>query len=115
MRVRTIVLALLLVPVTAGAAELVTPQDFKSGYFDGKPVTSTDARGHKSTFVFTVDGKVTRKTERGRTTDGTWTLSDTGFCMKIGNAKRESCYIAVKDTGGIKVLHISRGAFEWTR
>jgi hypothetical protein len=115
MRLRTVVLALLLVPVTAGAAELLSPQDLKSSYFDGKPVTSTDARGHKSTFVFTADGKVTRTSGHGRTSDGTWTLSDTGFCMKIDKAKRDSCYIAVKDAGGLKVLHLSRSAFQWTR
>jgi len=105
----------MLVPVTAGAAELVSPQTLKSSYFDGKAVTSTDARGHKSTFTFGVDGKVTRKTERGRTTEGNWTLSDDGFCMKMGNAKRPSCYVAVKNnSGAVKVLHTSTKGFTWT-
>ena len=116
MRVHAVVLALTLVPVTAGAAELVAPQTLKASYFDGKAITSTDGHGRKSIFTFSADGKVTRKTTRGLASEGTWTLSADGFCMKLGKAKRDSCYIAVKGSdGGIRVMPTGKNSFAWTR
>jgi hypothetical protein len=115
MRVRSMVLALMLVPVTAGAAELIPPGDLKSTFFDGKPIHSTTAKGRVGgEVVVTADGKVTRTGRRGPVT-GTWRMSDDGFCMTLGQAKRESCYIAVRDGTAVTVIRAGAGSFTWTR
>ncbi|MFC7052371.1 hypothetical protein ACFQI3_06680 [Hansschlegelia quercus] len=102
---------------SAAAAELIGPKELEAGWFDGRTISTTGPRGGKSQFVFAKDGKVTRTGGRaGSSGDGTWRLDDDGFCMKLGQAKRESCYLAMKDgDGALKVIRRSGGAFTWTR
>jgi hypothetical protein len=113
MRVRTVALALALVPVTAGAAELVPPSDLAASWFNGKTITSTNEKGRSTKLTFAADGKVTLQDRRGKTQQGTWHTSADGFCMTTAKAKRESCYIAIKDGDAIKVIRAGRNDFTW--
>ncbi|GLK79579.1 hypothetical protein [Methylopila turkensis] len=100
----------------SAAAELVGPEALKTGWFDGRTVSTTGPRGGRSDFVFTPDGKVTRAGGRaGAATDGTWRLDEDGFCMKLGQARRESCYLAIRSGDSLKVVRRSGGAFVWAR
>ena len=101
----------------AGAAELVSPQDLRTNWLDGRTVSTTGPRGGASTFAFAADGKVTRTGGRaGSATEGTWRVDDDGFCMKLGQARRESCYLAIKaDDGSLKVVRRQGAAFVWRR
>ncbi|GLK54981.1 hypothetical protein JOD31_002141 [Methylopila capsulata] len=101
----------------AGAVELVGPQDLKANWLDGRTVSTTGPRGGASTFAFAADGKVTRAGGRaGSATEGTWRVDDEGFCMKLGQARRESCYLAIKaDDGSLKVVRRQGAAFVWRR
>lgn len=103
--------------VAAEAAELIAPKALQSGWFDGRTISTTGPRGGTSAFTFSADGKVVRVGGRSTApTQGTWRLDDDGFCMTLGEAKRESCYLAIKtDEGGLKVVRRSGGAFVWTR
>ncbi|MDX6805033.1 hypothetical protein [Terrihabitans rhizophilus] len=98
------------------AVELVPPQDLGRTMFDGKPITSADAKGRTSEMAFAEGGKLTRKTSAGRVTEGVWRLSDDGFCMKLGEAKRESCYLVLKQNDG-KLMAVKQSGqpFTWTR
>jgi hypothetical protein len=111
--------ALVLGAATAplGAAELLGPRQLETGWFDGRTVSTVGPRGGKSSFAFLPGGKLTRTGGRaGAAGEGTWRLDDLGFCMTLGDAKRESCYLAAKaDDGTLKVMRRSGGAFVWTR
>ncbi|HVV94586.1 MAG TPA: hypothetical protein VHD15_14330 [Hyphomicrobiales bacterium] len=112
MLVRTVALALALVPVTAGAAELVAPSDLAAGWFNGKTITSTNSRGQSTSLMFTADGKVGLKDRQGKGQQGVWRKTADGFCMKLANAKRESCYIAIRQGDAVRVIRAG-GAFTW--
>jgi len=99
----------------AQAAELVTPAELQRSYFDGKPITTTDAKGHEAKVTFSTDGKVTRTTSRGRSSEGSWTASADGFCMKMGKAKNASCYLAIRDGKAVKIVRRSGSDFSWSR
>ena len=115
MLVRTVALALALVPMTAGAAELVSPNDLAAGWFNGKTITSTNEHGRSTKLTFAADGKVTLEGRGGKDRQGTWHKTSDGFCMTLGQAKRESCYIAVRDGTAVKVIRAGAGSFTWTR
>jgi hypothetical protein len=117
MRVRILSAALLsALSVPALAVELVQPADLGRDLFDAAPITSTDARGQASEMVFAKDGTVTRKTAAGRISTGTWTLSDTGFCMKLGRATNDSCYLVLRgEAGALTAVKQTGASFAWTR
>lgn len=98
-------------------AELVGPEALKANWLDGRTVSTTGPRGGASTFAFAADGKVTRTGGRaGSATEGTWRVDDDGFCMKLGQARRESCYLAIKaDDGSLKVVRRQGAGFVWRR
>jgi hypothetical protein len=101
---------------TALAAELVGPQALKRDWFDGRAVSTVGPRGGKTEFAFKPDGTLTRTGGRqGSAADGTWRLDEDGFCMTLGQAKRESCYLAVRGDGGSLRVMRKSGAFVWTR
>lgn len=102
--------------VQASAAELIGPQALKRDWLDGRTVSTVGPRGGKSDFAFRPDGTLTRTSGRqGAAGEGKWRLDDEGFCMTLGQAKQESCYVAIKgDAGAIRVMRRS-AAFTWTR
>ncbi|BCJ92397.1 hypothetical protein IZ6_31320 [Terrihabitans soli] len=108
-----------LVPSLAGAAlaaELVPPSLLGANFFDAKPITTTDAKGRVSKIVFTPGGTLTRTSSSGKESEGKWRLSDDGFCMQAGSAKRESCYVVVKrDDGRFAAMKRSGQPFIWEK
>ena len=100
----------------ASAAELVVPQELKSAWLDGRTIATVGPRGGKSSFSFAPDGTLTRTGGRaGSAGAGTWRLDDEGFCMTLGSAGRESCYVAIRgEDGALKIMRRS-AAFTWTR
>ena len=116
MRVRYLLAAALTAFVApAFASELVKPSDLERDMFDAKPIKSTDARGRVSEMTFAQGGKLTRKTASGRVSEGTWRLSDDGFCMKLANARREGCYLVLRgEDGKLTAWKQSGQPFTWT-
>ena len=115
---RVVLPVLLCVALSAGAAaaaEIVGPKELKAARLDGRSVTTVGPRGGKSEITFRNDGTLVRTGGRSAAGEGSWRLDDEGFCMKLGEAKRESCYLAIRGEGGaIRVMRRS-GAFVWTR
>lgn len=105
-----------LLTVAASAAELVPPQVLKRDWLDGRTVSTVGPRGGKSDFSFKSDGTLTRTGSRaGSGGEGRWRLDAEGFCMTLGEAKQESCYVALAgEDGSIRVLRRT-GAFTWRR
>ncbi|MFC3692730.1 hypothetical protein [Chenggangzhangella methanolivorans] len=100
----------------AMAMELVSPQSLKRDWLDGRAVTTVGPRGGKSELTFRNDGTLVRTGGRaGAAGEGSWRLDDEGFCMTLGQAKRESCYVAIRGEGGAIRVMRRTGAFVWTR
>ena len=101
---------------TAFAVELVPPTSLGGAFFDAKPITTTDAKGRVSQLTFAPGGTLVRTNATGKASEGTWRLSDEGFCMQIAQAKRESCYVVLKrDDGKFSALRQSGQPFTWER
>jgi hypothetical protein len=101
---------------TAFAAELVAPTALTTTFFDSKPITTTDAKGRASQLTFTPNGTLTRTAADGKSSEGTWRLSEDGFCMQLAPAKRESCYVVLKrDDGKFSALRQSGQPFTWEK
>ena len=115
---RSLFIAAALLPL-AGAAlavELVAPTALTTTFFDSKPITTTDAKGRASQLTFTPNGTLTRTTAAGKASEGTWRLSEDGFCMQLAPAKRESCYVVLKrDDGKFSALKRAGEPFTWER
>lgn len=98
------------------AAELVAPAALSTSFFDAKPITTTDAKGRTSQLIFTPGGALTRTASTGKASEGTWRLSEDGFCMQVGKAKRESCYIVLKrDDGKFSAMKRAGQPFVWEK
>jgi hypothetical protein len=108
-----------LLPTLAGAviaAELVPPALLGTSFFDAKPITTTDAKGRVSKIAFSPGGVLTRTSAKGEASEGKWRLSEDGFCMQAGTAKRESCYIVVKrDDGKFAAMKRAGQPFIWEK
>lgn len=117
LRASIVAAGLCLAASPAYSAELLTPKALQADWFDGRTISTTGPRGGVSTFIFSADGKLKRTGGRtGSATDGSWRLDDDGFCMTLGSARREGCYLAIKaDSGALKVVRRSGGAFTWSR
>ena len=110
------VTAALAISGSAFAVELVPPTALTASFFDSKPITTTDAKGRTSQISFTPGGTLTRTTATGRASEGTWRLSEDGFCMQVGKAKRESCYVVLKRPDGkFSAMKRSGEPFTWEK
>jgi hypothetical protein len=80
----------------AGPARL-SPDDIKATFFNGKPFTAVTPSKTRFRMVFTADGKVTRTplAKKGSKGEGTWKLSEDGFCTTWGNSKPNCFRVAL--------------------
>jgi len=81
----------------AAVAAPLAPADVQSTFFNGQPFTSSTPQNIKFTMVFTADGKMTRKPlgKAGAKGEGTWKLSNDGFCTTWNNATTSNCFTLV--------------------
>jgi hypothetical protein len=72
----------------------LAPADVQSTFFNGQPFTSSTPQNIKFTMVFTADGKMTREPlgKAGAKGEGTWKLSNDGFCTTWNNATTSNCF-----------------------
>jgi len=74
------------------ATPKLTPADIQSTFFDGKPFTATSPSSVKFKMTFTADGKMKRQPiGTGNRGEGTWKLSEKGFCTSWKGGK-DSCF-----------------------
>jgi hypothetical protein len=115
---RSVLMAAAVLSLTgaAFAVELVAPTTLTTTFFDSKPITTTDAKGRSSTLTFAPSGTLIRTTATGKASEGVWRLSEDGFCMQVGKAKRESCYLVLKrEDGKFSAMKRSGQPFTWER
>jgi hypothetical protein len=74
------------------ATTKLAPADIQSTFFDGKPFTATTPSSVKFKMTFTADGKMKRQPiGTGNRGEGTWKLSEKGFCTSWKGGK-DSCF-----------------------
>jgi hypothetical protein len=84
------------------AAGKLAPKDIQATFFNGQPFTASTTSKVKFQMVFTPDGKATRAPagKGGVKGEGTWKLSDNGFCT-TWSGNKPNCYTLV-DAGNNK-------------
>jgi len=82
----------------ACAADIMSPADIKTTFFNGQPFTAAAPSGAKFKMTFTPDGKMTREplAQSGNKSSGTWKLDAKGFCTTWQRAK-PNCYTVLPD------------------
>ena len=87
--------ALLTTSVFAAPAAKLSPSDIQATFFNGQPFTAATPSNVKFKMTFTADGKMRRQpVGTGRKGEGTWKLSQDGFCTTWKGAK-ENCFTIV--------------------
>jgi hypothetical protein len=96
---RGVAAAALVVPLTANgltAADKLAPNDIQSTFFNGQPFTASTQSNLKFKMTFTANGKMKRQPiGTGAKGEGTWKLSQDGFCTTWGGATIANCFTVV--------------------
>jgi hypothetical protein len=108
-------------PATPSAAKpaatpRLAPADIQSTFFDGKPFTATTPSNLKFKMTFTADGKMKRHPiGTGNRGEGTWKLSEKGFCTAWKGGK-DSCFtVAAAGDNKWSVLKGSTVMATWSK
>jgi hypothetical protein len=103
----------------------LAPKDVETTFFNGKPFTASTPSNVRFKMVFKPDGTMTReslgkagaksKVKAGGITEGTWKLSQDGFCSTWKSA-RENCY-RVHENGSNKwaIVSGSQAVAYWSK
>jgi hypothetical protein len=94
--------------VFAAPAAKLSPSDIQATFFNGQPFTAATPSNVKFKMTFTADGKMKRHPMgTGKKGEGTWKLSNEGFCRTWKGAKEE-CFTVVG--AGANKWSIMKGA-----
>jgi hypothetical protein len=104
-------------PVFAAPPAKLSPSDIQTTLFNGQPfAASTPSAGAKFKMTFTADGKIKRQPiGSGKKADGTWKLSNDGFCRTWKGGKEECFTIAPAGTNKWSVMKGSSVLATWSR
>jgi len=104
----------------------LAPKDVETTFFTGKPFTASTPSNLKFKMVFKPDGTMTRESlgkpgkagknvKAGNVTEGTWKLSQDGFCSTWKGSK-ENCY-RVHENGANKwaIVAGSQAVAYWSK
>lgn len=98
--------------------EKLSGEEIKTGWFDGRPFTSTSPEGAAFKLVFTADGKSTRTPigKKGSVTHGFWRVIAEGYCSRWTGSPREKCFNVRTDTAGVTTVRFGNQIVAtWTR
>jgi hypothetical protein len=112
-----IVAALGFAPAFAAPPAKLSPSDIQTTLFNGQPFTaSTPSAGAKFKMTFTADGKIKRQPiGSGKKADGTWKLSNDGFCRTWKGGKEECFTVAPAGANKWSVMKGSSVLATWNR
>jgi hypothetical protein len=112
-----LVAAFTVAPVFAAPPAKLAPSDIQKTLFNGQPFTaSTPSAGAKFKMTFTADGKIKRQPiGSGKKSDGTWKLSNDGFCRTWKGGKEECFTVAPAGANKWSVMKGSSVLATWNR
>jgi hypothetical protein len=89
-------LVMLLTGNGVSAADKLAPNDIQSTFFNGQPFTASTQSNLKFKMTFTSNGKMKRQPiGTGAKGEGSWKLSQDGFCTTWGGATIANCFTVV--------------------
>jgi hypothetical protein len=96
---RSVAAAALVMLLTANgvaAADKLAPNDIQSTFFNGQPFTASTQSNLKFKMTFNANGKMKRQPiGTGARGEGSWKLSQDGFCTTWGGATIANCFTLV--------------------
>jgi hypothetical protein len=103
-------------PAFAAPAAKLAPSEIQATFFNGQPFTAATPSSVKFKMTFTADGKMKRQPiGTGKKGEGTWKLSEDGFCTTWKGAK-ENCFTLVSaGTNKWSVLKGSTVLATWSK
>src|SRR5260370_34441744 len=110
-----VAIATLALDVALAATKLM-PKEIQTEFFDGKTFTAATTAGTKFKKTFTADGKITREPQdrAGAKGEGTWKLSNEGFCT-AWKRSASICYTLVDvDTNKWSVVKCAQAVARWS-
>jgi hypothetical protein len=111
--------ALLALSGTAIAATKLMPNEIQATFFNGQPFTAATPSGVKFKMLFMPDGKATRApvASAGSKGEGTWKLSQDGFCTSWQGSK-PNCFVVVANgtnRWSVMMMKSSTMIAEWSK
>ena len=112
-----VVAAFTMAAALAAPPAKLSPSDIQTTFFNGKPFTAaTPSAGAKFKMTFTADGKIRRQPiGSGKKGEGTWKLSEEGFCRTWKGAKEECFTVAPAGTNKWSVMKGSSVLATWSK
>ena len=116
MTIGCVIAAAAVAPAFAASAAKLSPSDIQATFFNGKPFTAASPSNVKFKMTFTADGKMKRQPiSTGKKGEGTWKLSNDGFC-RTWKGTREECFTVVSaGTNKWSILHGSTIVATWSK
>lgn len=110
------VLAVLTAAAFAAPAAKLAPNDIQATFFNGHPFTASSPSGVKFKMTFTADGKIKRQpVGTGKKGEGTWKLSNDGFCRSWRGAKEECFTVVGAGTNKWSIMKGSAIVATWSK
>jgi hypothetical protein len=102
--------------IAAPQAKPLSPSDIQTTFFDGKPFTAASPSGVKFKMTFSADGKIKRQPiGTGKKGEGTWKLSNDGFCRTWKGTKEECFTVTSAGANKWSILHGSAIVATWSK
>jgi hypothetical protein len=117
MRTLLVAGAALIAAIAPAFSAVLAPNEIQTTFFNGQPFTAS-AANVKYKMIFTADGKMTREPigKGGSRNEGTWKLSNDGFCTTWKTSTTSNCYRLM--TAGANKWSVMKGkavVASWTK
>jgi hypothetical protein len=102
--------------VAAAPPAKLSPSDIQTTFFNGQPFTASTPSNVKFKMTFSADGKMKRQPiGAGKKGEGTWKLSNEGFCRTWKGAKEECFTVVGAGTNKWSILHGAGVVATWSK
>jgi hypothetical protein len=103
--------------VLAAPAGRLLPKDIETTFFTGQAFTASTLSNVKFKMVFNADGKMTREPlgKTGAKSEGTWKLSQDGFCTTWKGSKENCFRVQANGTNKWSIIAGTSAIANWSK
>jgi hypothetical protein len=103
--------------IAAPASGALAPKDIQATFFTGTPFTASATGALKYKMTFTADGKMSREPmgSGGSKSEGTWKLSNDGFCSTWKGSKANCFRVAPAGDNQWSILKGTTKVATWSK
>lgn len=101
----------------APSSGTLAPKEIQATFFDGTPFTAAASGSLKYKMIFTADGKISREPigTGGSKSEGTWKLSNDGFCSTWKGSKANCFRVAPAGENQWSILKGTTKVATWSK